>query len=163
MWKILDRAEVALAILFLIGTVLSVLVGAVGRAAGLPFPIGPEIAQLLLIWTCMFGADLTIKRGGHIRVSALPDAIPTRYRLVLIWVCLLSMFPFLGYLAFLGFQLALNNWQRELGASGLSYGLVTLALPVGAVLMSVSLLRRLISVGALQALVADADEQEYPL
>jgi len=163
MWKFFDRAEEILALVFLAGTVASVLAGAIGRAMGTPFPEGPEIAQLLLIWTCMLGADLTIKRGEHIRVSALPDALTPRYRLVLIWFCLICIVPFLGYVVYLGTQLALSNWARELGASGLSYGLVTLALPVGAALMIISVLRRILAHGVLFALEPEAPEQEYPL
>lgn len=163
MWKLFDRAEEVLALVFLAGTVLSVLVGAIGRAIGTPFPQGPEVAQLLLIWTCMLGADLTIKRGEHIRVSALPDALTPRYRRVLILFCLICIIPFLGYVVYLGTQLALSNWARELGASGLSYGLVTLALPVGAALMIISVLRRIFAHGVLFALEPEVPEQEYPL
>ncbi len=163
MWKFFDRAEEILALLLLAGTVISVLAGAVGRSIGMPFPEGPEIAQLLLIWTCMLGADLTIKRGEHIRVSALPDALTPRLRLVLIWLSLICILPFLGYVLYLGTQLALSNWARELGASGLSYGLVTLALPVGAGLMILSLVRRIVTHGVLFSLEPEAHDQEYPL
>lgn len=163
MWKFFDRAEEILALVFLAGTVISVLAGAVGRSIGVPFPEGPEIAQLLLIWTCMLGADLTIKRGEHIRVSALPDALAPRFRLILIWVSLICIVPFLGYIVYLGTQLALSNWARELGASGLSYGLVTLALPVGAALMIISVFRRIFAHGVLFALEPEVPAQEYPL
>ena len=163
MWKFFDRAEEILALLLLADTVISVLAGAVGRSIGMPFPEGPEIAQLLLIWTCMLGADLTIKRGEHIRVSALPDALTPRLRLVLIWLSLICILPFLGYVLYLGTQLALSNWARELGASGLSYGLVTLALPVGAGLMILSLVRRIVTHGVLFSLEPEAHDQEYPL
>ena len=162
MWKVFDRAEEILALLFLAGTVISVLVGAVGRAIGIPIAMGPEIAQLLLIWTCMFGADLTIKRGEHIRVSAVPDALDPGPRRILILASVVSILPFLGYVAYLGVGLAMSNWARELGTSGLSYGLVTLALPVGAVLMIISLARRLVAHGLLHTLEPEG-RQEYPL
>ena len=51
----------------------------------------------------------------------------------------------------------MSNWERELGASGLSYGLVTLAVPVGAGLLIVSLLRRLLGQGARAVVEPDAD------
>ncbi|MCS0495802.1 TRAP transporter small permease [Ancylobacter sp. MQZ15Z-1] len=163
MSKIFDRVEEILALVFLAGTVTAVLVGAVGRSVGVPIPAGPEIAQLLLIWTCMFGADLTIKRGDHIRISALPDALAPRYRRVLIVVSLASILAFLAYVAWLGFQLAMSNWARPMGTSGLSYAWVTLALPVGSVLMIVSLLRRLATHGLLYSLEPEVPDQEYPL
>ena len=61
------------------------------------------------------------------------------------------------------FSLAFSNWQRPLGFAGISYGYVTLALPVGAVMMIVSLVRRLASVGIVQALEPDSDQQEQLL
>ena len=147
MLKLFDRAEEIAAVVLLAGTTCAVLVGAIGRSVGHPIPAGPEIAQLLLIWTCMLGADLVIKRGEHIRISALPDALPPNGRRVLHLVCVLCMFGFLGYCGWLGWKLAMSNWAREMGASGLSYGWVTLAFPVGCALMILSLIRRLFGQG----------------
>ena len=79
MLKKLDRLEEVVAFIVLSGTVLAVLVGAIGRAIGRPYPAAPEVAQLLLIWTVMLGADLVMKRGDHIRISAIPDALPHRH------------------------------------------------------------------------------------
>lgn len=163
MWKLLDGVESVLALFCLSVTVLAVFVGAVTRAIGTPIPAAPEIAQLMLIWTVMFGADLVMKRGEHIRISAIPDAIAPRWRRILILVSLAGMLPFLGYLIWLGIDLAASNWAREMGTSGLSYGWVTLALPVGAVLMTISLLRRLFTLGLLHTLEPEVQTGEYPL
>lgn len=163
MWKLFDRVEELIAVLLLGGVVLAVLAGAIGRAVGHPVPAGPEIAQLLLIWTCMLGADLILKRGEHIRISALPDALPAVGRGALHLVCVLAILGFLAYGGWLGVRLAASNWARELGTSGLSYGWVTLALPVGCALMTLSLLRRLWSQGLLLSIEPARHDQEYPL
>jgi TRAP-type C4-dicarboxylate transport system permease small subunit len=141
-WKIYDRIELVLALALLAATVLAVLLTAIGRSIGTPITSGPQFAQLFLIWTCMVGADLTAKHGEHIRVSALPDILPVPLRRWVAGFNLLLMLVFLGFVAKLGFDLSVGNWQRTLGASGLSYGLVTLALPVGSALLAISLLRR---------------------
>lgn len=163
MWKRFDRAEEGIAVMLLAGVVLAVLVGATGRAIGHPVPSGPEIAQLLLIWTCMFGADLMLKRGDHIRISALPDALSRGGRRVLHTICVVCILGFLAYAGWLGLRLAMSNWARELGASGLSYGWVTLALPVGCALMITSLIRRILTQGMLLSIESEKHEQEYPL
>lgn len=163
MWKIVDRTEEVLAVVFLTGTVIAVLLGAIGRAAGHPLPAGPEVAQLLLIWTCMFGADLMMKRGEHIRISAFPDALPPSGRRMLHLFCILCMILFLGYAGWLGWHLAMSNWAREIGGSGLSYGWVTLALPVGCVLMIVSLLRRIAHHGLLFSIEPETHDTEQLL
>lgn len=163
MLKTLDRLEEVLAVLLLTGTVLAVLVGAIGRAIGHPYPAGPEIAQFLLIWTVMFGADLVMKRGDHIRIDAIPNALPPGPRRLLHLFCVACMLAFLAYAGWLGWHLAMSNWAREMGASGLSYGWVTLAMPVGCLLMAVSLLRRLAAHGLLHSIEPERHQQEYPL
>ncbi len=80
MWRLYDRLEITLALLLLTATVLSVLVAAVGRSIGMPVTSAPQFAQLFLLWTCMFGADLCMRHGEHIRVTALPDLVSERAR-----------------------------------------------------------------------------------
>lgn len=149
MLKLFDRLEELVAVFLLAGTVVAVLVGAIGRSMGHPVPSGPEIAQLLLIWTCMIGADLVMKRGEHIRISALPDALTPSGRRLLHLICVTCILAFLTYCGWLGWNLAMSNWAREMGASGLSYGWVTLAFPVGCALMIVSMIRRIVGHGLL--------------
>lgn len=163
MLKLFDKLEELVAVMLLAGTVIAVLVGAIGRSVGHPVPSGPEIAQLLLIWTCMFGADLVLKRGEHIRISALPDALPPGGRRLLHLICVVFILGFLAYCGWLGGQLALSNWAREMGASGLSYGWVTLALPVGCALMIFSMIRRLVGLGLLFSIEPEHRDQEQLL
>lgn len=163
MLRLFDRLEELLAVALLAGTVIAVLAGAIGRSMGHPVPSGPEIAQLLLIWTCMFGADLVMKRGEHIRISALPDALPENGRRLLHLVCVICIVAFLAYCGWLGAKLAMSNWAREMGASGLSYGWVTLAFPVGCALMILSMIRRLAHHGLLYSIEPEVRDQEQLL
>ena len=163
MWRLYDRLEISLALLLLIATVLAVLVAAVGRSIGMPVTSAPQFAQLFLLWTCMFGADLCMRHGEHIRVTALPDLLSERARRGLSIFSTLLILVFLVWVAWHGFHLAIGNWSRELGGAGLSYGLVTLALPVGAVLLIISTLRRIAANGWSRVLEPDSDAEEYPL
>ena len=163
MWKIYDRVLEILAIMFLAGTVLAVFFGALARAIGHPVAEAPEIAQLLLIWTVVFGAALVMQKGDHIRITALPDALSPSARRVLHLALMTLMLAFLVYIGWLGGALAASNWAREMGVSVLSYGWVTLALPVGCVLMIVALLRRTVEHGFLFSIAPEVADQEYPL
>lgn len=151
-WRIYDWIEHVATFAALAATVLTVLAAAVGRAAGSPVVAAQSFALLFLLWTVMLGADLAMKRGGHIRVSALADMSPEPVRRTFAAVNLALILPFLGFIAWMGWDLAMGNWERELGASGLSYGLVTLALPVGAALLAITILRRLVGLGLLATL-----------
>ena len=156
-WTIYDRVEWVIGLTMMAATVGTVFVAAVGRTMGVPLTSAPQFAQLFLLWTCMFGADLAMKQGGHIRVSALPDLASPRVQTALAWMHAVLMLAFLAFVAVLGWTLSMGNWQRELGASGLSYGIVTLAVSVGAGLLAISVVRRLVTRGAARAFVADPD------
>lgn len=162
-WKYYDRGEVALTLLAVSAMIIAVLIAAVGRSIGLPVASAPQTAQLFLIWTCMLGADLTLRAGNHIRVTALPDALGPRARAVLNLLLLLLMVPFLAFLAWYGVKLVTSNWSRPLATSGFSYGWVTLALPVGAVLMLISVARRLVSRGISAFFESDDSLGEFEL
>lgn len=161
-WKIFDRIEQVLALAALTGLVLAVLFAAIGRSIGAPVAAAPQYAQLALIWACVLGADIAARQGQHIRVNALYYMLPNKGRAAVSLLCLALVLPFLGFIAWEGWLLATGNWERELGASGLSYGLVTLALPVGAVLLALSFLRRLAAVGLLALFDHLEDEDTDP-
>ncbi len=152
-----------LAITLLGATALVILASATMRAIGHPFSGGAELAQFLFIWTAVLGADITLRRGGQVRIDALTVRMPVMMQRGVTVTCLLLMLSFLGLLAWHGFPLAISNWQRPMGVAGLSYGYVTLALPVGAVLMFISLIRRVLDKGILKSLDPDDDVAEETL
>lgn len=158
--RIYDLVEAGVALLALALTVGSVLAAGIGRSIGSPVSSAAQFALLFLIWACVLGADLAMKRSAHIRVSSLVDAMPTAVGNALGVFNLVLVALFLAVLVFYGWDLAVGNWQRELGASGLSYGLVTLALPVGATLLLISLIRRAVVRGPGKAFIPDEDVPE---
>lgn len=158
MWHWYDKSEEWLAITLLGGTSLTMLVSATARAIGQPFAGGAELAQFLFIWTAVLGADLTLRRGGQVRIDAFVIRLPIKLQLGVTSLCIAMMMLFLLLLIWYGFPLAISNWQRPMGVAGLSYGYITLALPVGAVLMLISLLRRIFVNGVIGSLVADDED-----
>ncbi|QJQ96012.1 MULTISPECIES: TRAP transporter small permease [Halomonadaceae] len=163
MWHWYDRFEEGLAILLLGCTSLTMLTSSTMRAIGQPFAGGAELAQFLFIWTAVLGADITLRRGGQVRIDALIVRVPLTLQRIVTSLCLLMMLAFLSLLVWHGLPLALSNWQRPMGVAGLSYGYITLALPVGAALMIVSLLRRVASKGIIRSLVSDDEIVEKTL
>ncbi|MBZ5486537.1 TRAP transporter small permease [Halomonas aquamarina] len=160
MWHWYDKTEEWLAVVLLGGTSLAMLVSSIARAIGQPFAGGAELAQFLFIWTAVLGADITLRYGGQVRIDALIVRLPMKLQWLITGASLLLMLVFLCFLAWYGFALATSNWQRPMGVAGLSYGYITLALPVGAVLMIVTLLRRIWDVGVVASLAAD---DEHPV
>lgn len=163
MWRWYDRLEEWLAIALLGGTSLTMLASSTMRAVGQPFAGGAELAQFLFIWTAVLGADITLRRGGQVRIDALTVRLPLSIQRLVTSLCLALMLSFLALLVWHGFPLAMSNWQRPMGVAGLSYGYITLALPVGAALMIVSLARRIATKGIVQSLEADDEIVEETL
>ena len=160
MWYWFDRLEMWCATALLAGTSLILLASSTARAIGQPFAGGAELAQLLFIWTAVLGADITLSCGGQVRIDALTVRLSLPLQRLTIGLCLVLMLGFLVLLVWYGLPLALSNWQRPLGVAGLSYGYVTLALPAGAALMTVSLLRRIVSKGIVMSLMPDEEAVE---
>lgn len=158
MWHWYDKGEEWLAILLLGGTSLTMFISSTARAVGSPFAGGAELAQFLFIWTAVLGADITIRHGGQVRIDALVIRLPAKLQFMITSLCIAMMLLFLVLLAWYGFGLATSNWQRPMGVAGLSYGYITLALPIGALLMMVSLVRRISANGVIGSLMADDDD-----
>ncbi len=124
---------------------ICVLVFAAGvmRSFGHPLIWSVDLAQLLFIWLCFFGAARAMRQKGHIGIDLLVSWLPHRNRLAIEAVLAGIILVFLAMLAIEGVKLALQNWQRTFGDSGLSYAWVTLAVPAGCAMLGVALLRNL--------------------
>lgn len=139
----LERLEEAIAIVLLAATAAFVFAGATGRALGNPLTWSVAFAELAFIWTCVFSADVALRRNAHIRIDLFLLKLPQRLQRVVELLLVLVELAFCIALVKYGVILTLANWQRPLGATGLSYGWVTIAVPFGGGLMSITLLRQL--------------------
>jgi TRAP-type C4-dicarboxylate transport system permease small subunit len=143
MYERLVRFEEGLAMVFFALTALLVFVGALTRTAGFPLIWAVDIAQACFIWACVLGADIALKRNVHIEIDILVRLFPRSARRILAIVFLVMIAVFLATLVYLGINLTMLNLERPLGDVGISYGVVTSAIPVGAFLMLTTALRRL--------------------
>lgn len=77
----------------------------------------PIWAQELYVWlhaaVFMAGAGYTLKHGGHVRVDALSGRFGPRARAVIDIIGTLALlFPWLGLLAWHGFDFVADSWRR---------------------------------------------------
>lgn len=113
---------------------------AVMRFFGHPLIWSVDMAQLLLIWLCFFGATRAMRERGHLGVDLLVRFLPRRLRLALELLLAVVFIAFMGVLAVEGYKLTLLNAERIFGDSGMSYSFVTIAVPVGCVLLSLTII-----------------------
>ncbi|MGX9966800.1 TRAP transporter small permease [Roseomonas sp. F4] len=142
--RALEKAEETVGIVLFAGVCLLVLLGAVTRTLGVPLIWAVDAAQLLFAWTAVLGADVALKRWQHIEIDILVRAFPASVRRLLAYAWLVLIAAFLAALVWLGTELTLLNLERELGDTPLSYGWVTAAIPVGAALMLLTTVVRLL-------------------
>jgi TRAP-type C4-dicarboxylate transport system permease small subunit len=117
-----------------------------------------DVAQLLFIWLCFLGANRAMRLKTHIGVDMLVRALPRTPRWILELILGALTLAFLLTLAISGYRLTLLNWERIYGDSGISYAWVTGAVPVGCLLMSVTVLANMVSAVRKQQWVFYADK-----
>lgn len=94
-----------------------------------------EASRYLMIWTAFLGAGLALRVGGHIAVDSLPAALPPKGARVLRTVITAILGVTLVALTWLGVEYAEFGWEQETPVLGWSFGMVYLAVPIGALLM----------------------------
>ncbi|MGB3247117.1 MAG: TRAP transporter small permease [Sulfitobacter sp.] len=144
MGTLYDRVEFALGVTLLAVITALVFVAAVMRFAGSPIIWSVDLAQLLFIWVCFIGATRAMRQKAHLGVDFFVQLLPQRIRLIVETLLASFFIAFLLVLAFEGYKLTMLNWERVFGDSGLSYAWVTIAVPAGSILLSMSIFANLI-------------------
>jgi TRAP-type transport system small permease protein len=121
-----------------------VFIAALMRFFGHPLIWSVDAAQLLFIWLCMLGACRAMREKSHLGMEVLVKYLPYMSRLLVEMLCSVITLVFLGIIAKLGFDLAWLNRARTFGDSSISYAWVTVAVPVGCILLGVSLIYNMV-------------------
>ncbi|MBZ8134737.1 C4-dicarboxylate ABC transporter permease [Afifella sp. IM 167] len=140
MMGVVARIELAIGILLLAATTLLVFAAAIARFLGHPIIWSVDLAQLLFIWLCFVGANRALRARAHLGVDLLVRRLPPMVRLVIEIALALLVVGFLVLLAVEGTRLTLLNSQRLFGDSGIPYAWVTMAVPVGCVILALTTL-----------------------
>jgi TRAP-type C4-dicarboxylate transport system permease small subunit len=161
----LAQLELLIASLLLGAIVVLVFAAAVMRFFGHPLIWSIDLAQLMFVWLCFFGAARAMRSKSHIGIDLLVRWLPHRHRLTLELAIGAIIIVFLLLLAREGYGLAMQNWQRQFGDSGLSYAWVTMAVPVGCLMLVVALCSNMIKAlrrrGDGQTLVYSRTDSEF--
>lgn len=104
-----------------------------------PVPWSEEAARYLMIWLGMLGSVVALRKGRHIGVTILVDALPEKLSRVLLLVVRLCMVGFLGIIGWEGIGLAVFNYPQLSAAMEISMMIPYLAIPAGAIMMIVDL------------------------
>lgn len=136
------------AALLVLGEVMVLLAGVIMRFVfNSPLPWSDELASILFLWLANFGAAVALRRGTHMRTTALvsrwsPRAQAWAEALAVVGPCL-----FLGILIVPMTEYALDEWIVQTPALSWPNTVRAAAVPVGSLLMIAISLVRLARVG----------------
>lgn len=99
-----------------------------------------ELARYTMTWLSWLGGGLALRRGAHIAVEFLIDAMPPAVRAAVVFVGRLGIFFFLGICLWYGADLTARVSMQSTIALGISMQIPYAAIPVGALLMGYHLL-----------------------
>ncbi|OGA73296.1 MAG: hypothetical protein A3G81_03645 [Betaproteobacteria bacterium RIFCSPLOWO2_12_FULL_65_14] len=95
-----------------------------------------ELARYSMIWLSWLGGGIALRRGAHIAVEFLRDALPQTVRSVIVLAGRLGVFFFLGVCLWYGVDLTSRVSAQSTIALGISMQIPYAAIPVGALLMA---------------------------
>jgi TRAP-type C4-dicarboxylate transport system permease small subunit len=135
-YRIYCRIEEILVGICFIGVVGLTFMNAVLRTFKRPIATADDVCLLLFAWAALLGADVALRYsrlvGMDIFVTKLPQKWQKSIQVIVFAIMIAAMVLFIRF----GFLLAARNWSRVLNSLPISYGWVTLSLPVSCILMT---------------------------
>ena len=103
-------------------------------------PWADEAARYLMIWMTFGGAGLILRRGGHVAITNLQDALPTQGQQALRALLAVGLLLFFGFMVYVGLQYAQRMQYQVTPAMRIPFLYVYAAMPVGFALLILHLL-----------------------
>jgi TRAP-type C4-dicarboxylate transport system permease small subunit len=95
-----------------------------------------ELARFSMMWLSWVGGGLALRRGAHIAVEFLTDALPIKARWAVVFAGRVAVFFFLGICIWYGIDLTGRVAAQSTIALGISMQIPYAAIPTGALLMA---------------------------
>ncbi|MDR0539160.1 MAG: TRAP transporter small permease [Spirochaetaceae bacterium] len=115
------------------------------KVIGKPLNWAVDVSLLLFAWVVFLGADLALRRADFVRVDMLISKFPQKVQKALYYLFYLAAIAFLGILVLYGIPLCIDNKQRLFQTLGISYSYATVSAPVGAFLLIITIVIKLVS------------------
>lgn len=143
--RILDKIEAVISTVLLGLLVLLVFSSALLRYLGYPLNWTDAIAGALFVWVIYMAADRALRDDRHMGVDLAVKWLPAKPQTVLAILAHLIVLVFLVVVIYVGISLTLANTGRIIQDIPVSYSWVSLSVPVGAALMSLTLMAKILA------------------
>ena len=145
-YKIYCRIEEVIVGACFLGVVALTFMNAVLRTMKRPITTADDVCLLLFAWAALLGADVALRYSSLVGMDMLVNKLSPKtqkpLQILVFVIMIVAMVMFIGY----GFQLAQRNWSRVLNSLPISYGWVTLSLPVSCILMIFTSILKIIKI-----------------
>ena len=132
------QLEQWIAMLLLAGITVLVFVSAMMRTLGFPLNWAQDAALIMFAWLSFIGGDIALHSTGLIGVDMFVMHFPKVVQKAIDILFKVIMLAFLSVLVIYGFQYVMTGYKRLITTLNVSYAFVTASVPVGALLMIVS-------------------------
>lgn len=132
------------ALVLLAGLTILVFISALMRTFKHPLNWAQDVALVAFAWLIFLGSDIAIRGPGLIGVNLFVRKLPASIQKGLDILFKVIIIAFLGVLVVYGYQMTVTGWTRQITTLHISYGWVTMAVPVGSFFMIISTIIRLV-------------------
>ena len=132
------QLEQWIAMLLLAGITVLVFVSAMMRTIGFPLNWAQDAALIMFAWLSFIGGDIALHSTGLIGVDLIVTHFPKKVQKIIDIAFKVIMLVFLAVLVIYGFQYVMTGYKRLITTLNVSYAFVTASVPVGALLMIIS-------------------------
>lgn len=138
------KLEELIALILLAGITILVFISALMRYIKMPLNWAQDVALVAFAWMIFTGSDVAIRGAGLIGIDIIVKHFPAAVRKALDVVFKVIIIVFLCVLVRYGWTMTLTSWARQITTLHISYGWVYLSVPVGALLMLISTITKLV-------------------
>ena len=132
------KIEQWIAMFLLAGITVLVFISALMRTIGLPLNWAQDAALVMFAWLSFIGGDIALHSTGLIGVDMFVSHFPKAVQKGIDILFKIVMLAFLVVLVYFGFQYVMTGYKRLITTLNVSYAWVTASVPVGALLMIIS-------------------------
>lgn len=122
--------EVVLVAASFFAIIVMTFANAVLRVFNHPIVASDDICTLLFAWVSFMGADIALRANRLVGMDLMTTKLPPRAQKFLQLIVYLVMAATFVMFIIKGCQLAVMNWDRYFNTLPISYGVVTMSLPV---------------------------------
>ena len=152
------KAEEFIVASFIVIVTALVFLSAVARTIKHPINWAQDVSLLLFAWVVFLGADVALRRSDFVRVDMLIGRFSAKVQKFFYYLWYICAIAFLGLLVRYGIPLSLDNSKRLFQTLGISYSWATISVPVGSLLLIITIVIKLVSRWNEKEITVDAKE-----